>query len=137
MSESELEPGTGDFIVFPANSLVAVFHGVDMMSVAVNELKEEGFTSGDMRSFTGQAGMDGMDFDGSGHGRAAELLRYLQHFGPDRAYLERYEKYMSDGDSILMVHAPATSQKDIAANILKDHSAHSVTYFGTLVIEEV
>ena len=137
MNESERGSGAGGFVAFPIHSLVAVFHSVDKLNVAMGELKEQGFARDEVRSFVGEGGMQEMDFDGTAHGRVAELLRYLQHIGPARTYLERYEKYMQDGDSVLMVHAPQEQRKQIAADIMKKHSAHRVTYFGMLVIEEV
>jgi len=137
MSEDEERTRAEDFVVYPLHNLIAVFHGVDSLNVAMNDLKENGFARDDMRSFIGQEGIQGMDFAGSAHGRVSELLRSLQHIGPDRTYLERYEKYMQDGDCILMVHAPQTERKEIAAEIMRKHSAHRITYFGTFVIEEV
>ena len=136
MSENERRTNE-DFVAFPVNSLVAVFHRVDSLNEVIEELTKTGFGRDEMRSFIGEAGMQELDFDGSAHGSAAELLRSLQHIGPDRTYLDRYEKYMRDGDSILMVHAPQKEQKQIAADIMRKHSDHRVTYFGTLVIGEV
>lgn len=123
--------------VFPTHSLVAAFHSVDAMNAAIDELSKQGFAQNEMRSFAGEEGMNKIDFDGTARGSAAEVLRSLQHIGADCTYLERYEKYMTDGDCILMVHAPQKDRKQIAADILRRHSAYRVTYFGMLVIEEV
>ena len=137
MSESERGTSSDDFIVFPFQSLVAAFEDVDSLKAVIGELKENGFALEDIRSFVGQEGIEQMDFDGSAHGSLAELLRSLQHIGPSRTYLERYEKFMRDGDCLLMVRAPQEQRKQLAADILRKHSPHRVTYFGTLVIEEV
>ena len=131
------ETSDTDFVAFPIHNLVGVFHSADALNSVVAELEENGFAGDAMRSFSGEEGVKEMDFDGATHGRIAELLRYLQHIGPSRTYLDRYEKYLQDGDAILMVHAPNETQKQIAAEIMKKHAAHRVTYFGTLVIEEV
>ena len=137
MSESEHESGGEGFVAFPMNSLVAAFHSVEAMDHVISELKNEGFDREEVRSFVGEKGMQQFDFDGSATGTIAELLRTLQNIGPDRTYLARYEKYMQDGDCILMVRAPKEQQKQIAADIMRKHSAHRVTYFGLLVIEEI
>ena len=137
MSESKSEAAAKGFVAFPVNCLVSVFHSVDALDLVIDELTKKGFAGEDIRSFVGEEGIQELDFEGSAHGWIAELLRNLQHIGPSRTYLDRYEKYMRDGDSILMVHAPQEEQKQIAADIMKKHSAHRVTYFGTLVIEEV
>jgi hypothetical protein len=136
MNESDLDSTGDDFVLFPIHSLIAAFHNVDSLKEVMRELKKNGFASGDMRSFVGREGMQELDFDGSAHGSMAELLRSLQRIGPDRTYLERYEKYMLDGDSLLMVRVPQEKRKQLAADIMRNHSPHRVTYFGMLVIEE-
>lgn len=135
----EIERGTDsdDFVVFPIHSLIAAFHDVESMRAVIGDLKENGFARDDVRSFVGQEGMAQMDFDGSANGTMAELLRSLQRIGPDRTYLERYEKFMQDGDCLLMVRAPQEQRRQLAADIMRKHSPHRVTYFGMLVIEEV
>jgi hypothetical protein len=138
MSENEnVNVNRDDFVATPHHDLVAAFHDADSLKQAVSGLREKGFPQDSMRSFVGDEGMRALDFVGATHGLAAELLRYFQGIGPDRTYLERYERYMKDGDSLLMVHAPTTQQKESAAEILRRHSPHRITYFGTLVIEEV
>ena len=136
MSETKRQPSK-DFVAFPVHSLIAAFHSTEALNEVVDELKKNGFADEAIRSFIGEEGIRELDFEGSAHGWIAELLRYLQHIGPDRTYLDRYEKYMRDGDGLLMVHAPDEKQKQIAADIMKKNAAHRVTYFGMLVIEEV
>ena len=137
MSESKHESNAGSFVAFPLHSLVAAFHSMDEMNGVIDELTKSGFAAEDVRSFVGEEGIQAMDFEGSSHGWISALLRYLQHIGPDRTYLDRYETYLRDGDGILMVHAPGEEQKQTAADIMKKHAAHRVTYFGMLVNEEV
>ena len=137
MSESEHGTDSDAFVAYPKHSLVGAFDDIDSLRTVIGELKEKGFAQEDIRSFVGQEGIEQLDFDGASHGSMAEALRALQHIGPDRTYLERYEKYMRDGDSLLMVHAPRDDRKQVAAQIMRNHSPHRVTYFGTLVIEEV
>ncbi len=137
MSNSKHESSAEGFVAFPVHSLVAAFHSKDAMHGVIDELTKNGFAGGDIRSFLGEEGIREMDFEGTSHGWISALLRYLQHIGPDRTYLDRYEKYLRDGDGILMVHAPNEKQKEIASNVMKKQSAHRVTYFGMLVIEEV
>lgn len=137
MNEDKVESSSGPFIAAPVENLVAAFHSADSMDTVIEELKENAFAPEDLRTFSGQEGIEELDFDGSSNGPIAELLRYLQGIGPDRTYLERYEEYMRDGDCILMVRAPQKDRKQIAADIIRKHSPHRVTYFGKLVIEEI
>ena len=137
MSDTKQGSTAESFVAFPVHNLVAAFHSKDEMNGVIDELKKNGFADEDIRSFIGEKGIQELDFEGKSNGWIAQLLRYFQHIGPDRTYLDRYERYMRDGDGILMVHAPHEQQKQIAAEIIKKHSAHRVTYFGMLVIEEV
>src|SRR4051794_39825442 len=111
MRKSKCESGANDFVAFPLHCLVGVFHSIDAVNRVIDELTKNGIESEDIRSFIGEAGIRDLDFEGLAHGWISELLRYLQHIGPSRTYLDRYEKYMRDGDGILMVHAPHEKQK--------------------------
>ena len=88
MSETERDAANNDdFVAIPRHNLIAAFDELEAMHEVIDELKKNGFTRDEMRTFIGDEGMQQMDFDGSGHGTLAQLLRSLQSVGPDRTYL--------------------------------------------------
>jgi hypothetical protein len=126
-----------EFLSYPIHNVVGVFDDRDAARAAVAELISHGFAEKDIVIYHGTEGEKKIDFEGTRHGSLTTLIRALQHIGPDRTYLDRYEKYLHAGDSIVMVRVATKGRKQSAADVLHKHAVHRVTYFGLLVIEEV
>ena len=60
-----------------------------------------------------------------------------QHVGPDRMYLDRYERHLHDGHCMILVSVTNQVRKERAARILHNHTNERVTYFGLLSANEV
>lgn len=126
-----------DFITYPLHKLVSVFDSEEKMIAAVDELKANGFADDVIEAFCGLEGEHRMDFAGTDHGFWASLLRNVQHVGPDRTYLDRYERHLRDGHCMVMVSVTNQVRKERAARILHHHTNERVTYFGLLSANEV
>lgn len=138
--QPELNAGTethDDFLTYPIYKVVSVFEDPNEVEAAVNELRENGFIEDDIEAFCGWEGQKRMDFKGTRHGVWASFIRAVQHVGPDRTYLERYEKHLSDGHCMIMVKVTKKEQKEKAAEILHAHTNERVTYFGLLMADEI
>lgn len=130
-------PEHDDFITYPLHKVVSVFDDPAAVDAALAELRESGFKDDDIEAFCGIAGEKRMDFDGAGHGVWTKLLRSMQHIGPDRMYLERYEKNLREGHCMIMVSVRSKLKKERAARILHHHTKERVTYFGLLAANEI
>ncbi len=130
-------PAQDDFLTYPLHKVVTVFDAPDKMETAVLELRENGFNDDDIEAFCGYEGEKRMDFTGARHGVLATILRSLQHIGPDRTYLERYEKHLHDGHCMVLVAVRSKLKKERAARILHHHTGERVTYFGLLAADEI
>jgi hypothetical protein len=130
-------PTHDDFLTYPLHKVVTVFDDPSKMETAVAELRESGFSDDDIEAFCGFDGEKRMDFTGASHGVLATILRSMQHIGPDRTYLERYEKHLHEGHCMIMVSVQTKLKKERAARILHHHTAERVTYFGLLVADEI
>lgn len=126
-----------EFLTYPIHNVVGVFDDREAAEAAVEELRSHGFAEKDIVVYHGTEGEDKIDFAGTRHGSVSTLIRALQHIGPDRTYLDRYEKYLHDGDSIVMVRVGTKGRKQSAADVIHKHTVHRVTYFGLFLIEEV
>ena len=126
-----------EFLTYPIHNVVGVFDDRDTARAVVAELISHGFAEKDIVRYHGTEGEDKIDFEGTRHGTLTTLVRALQHIGPDRTYLDRYEKYLHAGNSIVMVRVTTKGRKHSAAEILHKHAVHRVTYFGLFMIEEV
>ena len=126
-----------DFLTYPLHKLVSVFDSEEKMESAVDELKSNGFSDDVIEAFCGVAGEHRMDFSGVEHGFWTSILRNVQHVGPDRIYLDRYERHLHDGHCMVMVSVTNQVRKERAARILHHHTNERVTYFGLLSANEV
>jgi hypothetical protein len=131
------QPGHESFMGYPLHRLVSVFESPEDMQAAVDELRESGYPEDCIEAFCGVAGEKRMDFEGIDHGTWGKLIRSLQHIGPDRTYLERYESHLQDGHCMVMVKVTNPTRKERAARILHNHTRQQVTYFGLLTATEV
>jgi hypothetical protein len=125
------------FLTYPIHKVVAVFEDRDAIEAAVEELKQHNFPADEIEALCGIEGEAQMDFEGTRHGALTTLVRAVQHIGPDRTYLERYEKNLHDGHCLIMVRVTNKLRKTLAAEILHKHTQQQVTYFGLLLIEEI
>lgn len=142
MIEEETTAETGlplhdDFLAYPIYKVVTVFKDHDEVVPTVEELQKAGFSEQDIEAFCGVDGEKRMDFEGTRHGVWASFLRAVQHVGPDRTYLERYEQHLRDGDCMIMVRVSKKEEKERAAEILHRHTDERVTYFGLLMVDEI
>ena len=141
---TQQQAGTGeaitphdDFLTYPIYKVVSVFTDPDEVQACVAELQAKGFLAEDIEAFCGWEGQKRMDFAGTRHGVWATFIRAIQHVGPDRTYLERYEKHLQDGDCMIMVSVRNKERKAKAAEILHTHTNERVTYFGLLAADEI
>ena len=125
------------FLTYPIHNVVGVFDNRAAARAAVDELISHGFAEKDIVRYHGTEGEEKIDFEGTRHGSLTTLVRALQHIGPDRTYLDRYEKYLHAGNSIVMVRVGNKGRKKSAADVMHKHAVHRVTYFGLLMIEYV
>lgn len=130
-------PAHDDFLTYPIHKMVSVFEDPNEVEAAVAELQANGFTMDDIEAFCGWEGEKRMDFEGTRHGVWTELIRAIQHVGPDRTYLERYEKHLHDGHCMILVKVTKRERKEAAAEILHRHTNERVTYFGLLAAQEI
>ena len=126
-----------DFLSYPLHKVVTIFEDPDSMEAAVAELRGSGFGETDIEAFCGYQDEKQMDFTGAKRGVLATVLHSMKHIGPDRTYLERYEKHLNDGHCMVMVSVRTKLKKDRAARILHQHTGARVTYFGLLAADEI
>ena len=130
-------PAHDDFITYPLHKVVSVFEKAAEVDAVLAELGEHGFKEEDVEAFCGIDGEKRIDFDGVRHGTLAAILRSAQHLGPDRTYLERYEHKLAEGHCMVLVKVRDALHKAKAARIMHNHTTERVTYFGSLVIDEI
>jgi len=125
-----------DFLAFPVHNVVGVFDDADAAEAAIQELRESGFPDSELAAYYGTEA-EKRNFDGARGHSLPRLLSTLQHYGPDRTYLERHERSLRDKHPLVLVHVSDKRHRARAADIMHHHTRGHVTYFGTWVIQDV
>lgn len=126
-----------DFLAYPIHNVVGVFDDAPAAEAAVTELRDSGFAENEFTVYSGVEAENKLDLSGARHGSLPALLRTLQHYGPDRTYMDRHAALLREGRLIVMVHVTDKRHKTRAAEIMHHHTKGHVTYFGTWVIQDV
>ena len=126
-----------DFIKYPMYKVVSIFTDSEKIGHAVEELESSGFSTEDVEAFCGWEGQDAKIFEGAKPGVWNQFVHAIKHVGPERTYIERYEKHLRAGDCIIMVRVANNDQKAKAAEVLHAHTNERVTYFGLLAADEI
>ena len=126
-----------DFLAFPIHNVVGVFDDPNAAEATVRELRASGFPEKEITTYHADAAAEKLDLGTTRHGRLPAFLKAMQHYGPDRTYLERHEGLLRDGCCLVMAHVRDKRRKSRAADIMHHHTKKHVTYFGTWVIQDV
>lgn len=130
-------PEHDDFIKYPIYKVVSIFEDSSKVDAAVAELESHGFRPEDIEAYCGWQGQKHLDFERAKTGIWSDLVKAIEHFGPDRTYVERYEKHLQDGDCMITVAVDNKDRKASAAEILHRHTNERVTYFGLAAMTEL
>jgi len=132
------KPGLADeFAMYPLYKVVSLFEDSATVDAAIAELREHGFEEDDIEAYCGLEGKKDLHFHGTRKGKLATFIRAIQHVGPERTYLERYEKGLDEGHCIIAVAVRNKERKDTAGRVLNHHTQERVTYFGLLAADEL
>jgi len=137
LAQEPAYPVHEEFGKYPLYKVVSVFEDSEKVDAAIKELNEHGFTIDEIEAYCGIEGEEKIDFDGTQHGIWTKFLRAVQHIGPERIYLERYEKQLRHGHCLIMVAVRNAERKHTAGRILNHHTNERVTYFGLLAADEI
>ncbi len=137
-TSDDVAAAADDFLSYPMYKVVSIFQDADKVVAAVEELQAVGFGGDEIEAFCGWQGLrEATPYRGTKPGVWEQFIHAAKHVGPERIYLERYEKHLQDGDCLIMVRVENKERKAAAAEILHRHTDERVTYFGLLMADEI
>jgi hypothetical protein len=125
---------------YPTHHVVAVLATEDQVADAAGALIGGGFLASEVDVATGSAAADRVAASVGRRGLRGLAIRVAERLGMTDEEMEikaHYEQAMRDGQFVLRVDASTDARKDVATNILSQHGAHSVNYFGRFTIETI
>ena len=123
----------GDFIPYPINRVVGTVADGDHAHAAIDELLQAGFDRQEIDVLHGEADVGRLDPTGAEHGVLTQLQRTLiRSAAPNEEYkyLMRHVEDVRAGRFVIMVLARQREQRVVAADILNDHGAKFVGFYG-------
>ncbi|HEY6826979.1 MAG TPA: hypothetical protein VI259_08975 [Gemmatimonadaceae bacterium] len=125
---------------YPTNHIGAVLDSRGAATAAVKALVAGGFLDSEIRLGTGTAAADELDATTGRRGLADLLIRFAEWIGITDEEMEtknRYEQAMRENRFVLAVAAPTADRKERATQILREHAAHTISFFGQHTIEHI
>ncbi len=129
--------GQTEPIRYPTHNLVGVLDTLEQLKGATKDLMEQGFLASETEVAQGRAAADRVDATTGRGGISGFALRIAEKLGlqnQETEFKDHYEQAMRSGKFVIRVAAPSEERKDRATEILKQHHAHSVAYFGKYTI---
>lgn len=123
------------FIADPTGHLIAILDEASAAVEAERALAAAGLT--EINVYRGADGVESIDASGSEHGAAGSLIRGIQQAFSNKDNLAEYEDAVRRGRTVIAVKADDDDLRDRAGDILDQHGAHTVNYFGQAVVRTI
>jgi hypothetical protein len=132
------DPHKKGYRFVPTKRMTAVFASPAELPEVRNDLRSAGFADKDIEIFVGKEGAEQFDVSGEHHGPVVSLLRQFQLATADEEnlYKEFDEIVRGGGAAIDILTGDDDERKERAAQILKQHHAHDVCYWGRWTVEQ-
>lgn len=122
-----------DFIPYPTNRVVGTIDDAKSARAAIEALLEAGFERDDIDVLHGQDDLSRLDPSGEEHGFLAQFQRaVMRAIKPNEEYrhLARHVEDVNAGRFVVMVLARGRDQRLKAADVLSEHGAQFVGFYG-------
>ena len=123
----------GDFIAYPTNRVVGTIDTPGPARAAIQALLQAGIAGDDIDVLHGDQDLRRLDVSGAEHGFIAQFQRTLLRLaGPaeESAHLRRHVEDVRAGRFVIMVLAKEQGRRDVVAEILSDHGAEFIGFYG-------
>lgn len=129
---------TSQPIRYPTNHVLSVIDTQEQLTPALAALEAGGFMQSELGVRCGVGAADAMAASSGRTGLSDLAMRFSDWIGLSNDEMEvknRYEAALRDGRFVVSVAAGTDERKDVAAEMLRDHGAHFVTFLGRHTME--
>jgi hypothetical protein len=100
-------------------------------------VRAEGVPEPEIAVYTGEAGADGLDADGTTRGFGSVLVRSVQFLLTDRDRLAEYQEVVEEGGVVIAGKAEDDERKHLLSAAFQRHNGRGVRYYGAMTVEEL
>ena len=132
-------PTTGE-LQYPSDHVLGVLDEAAQLTATTQALRGGGFTESEVSVMCGRAQADRLGESTGRGGLAGLAIRIAERLGIENDEMKlktRYEDAMRDGHFVVAVAAATDERKSRAAELLREHGAHTVASFGRFTITGV
>jgi uncharacterized protein (TIGR02246 family) len=122
-----------DFIPYPTDRVVGTLSDAKAAHTAIDALLRRGFAREDVEILHGEEDLTRLDPDGTEHGFLAQFQRSVMRNmrqNEEYAHLLRHVEDVRAGRFVIMVLARDRERRTIAADVLSDHGAEFIGFYG-------
>lgn len=128
-----------NFETYPTNRVVAMIDSKKEADATVSDLLNAGFDDRMIDESVGKEGLLFLDPDGTEHGFINKMIRKWQVLaqGEENKYLNRVRDNLTHGHAVVSVPALTEAARAKASDIMHQHSASDIRYYGNLYVENL
>ena len=118
---------------YPTNHVIGIINTDEDAARAVQALTAGGFLDSEIEVAAGRAAAEEMHARTGRTGLANLAIRIAERLGIADDEMEvkaHYEQALRDGRFLIVVDAPTEARQGRAAQVLRDHGAHTVNFMG-------
>jgi hypothetical protein len=132
------DPHAEGFTPQPILSVTARLDDLGDVIAAIRALKAAGFSDDDTSVFMGEEGLSKLDLHGENHGMLARAVRALESLTAEERVNLDCEAALKEGCIFVCVSTDGSDKQKATVNqILKDHNARNLSFFGRWTVEHL
>jgi hypothetical protein len=127
-------------ISYPLNHVVAIVDAPELAGAALHALTDGAFLESEVILTCGVEAADLLHATSGHSGLLDRVLQLADHLGVRNEELEErdeYEQALRRGEFVIRVLAPTEERKQRAAQLLREHGGHFITFQGRFTVEEL
>jgi hypothetical protein len=121
----------------PKNHVFGLVDRPEAIKSILQELEQRGIAEEDVQVVSRQEDTQTTEPDESGSRSLEVVARAAEKLSEEHEFSELYESKVEAGEYLVGIPTSDLIDKEAAHDILHDHGAHSINYYGQWVVEEL
>lgn len=123
-------------VLYPTGYMLAFLPNGAATRQVEEELRQSGFSDGDVMSFTGDEFIELVEAHQENKGLWSQFMESVsRHLGTEAVYVHHDLRLARDGACAVAVHVNTDADKDTARTIISAHEPLAMRYYGNTSIE--
>ncbi len=121
----------------PENHVFGLVNRSEDIETILQELGRRGIEEADVQIVRSQADAKASEPDEAKDGPLEGVVRAVERLSEEHEFNELYENKVEAGQCLVGIPISDSIDKETARDILREHGAHFINYYGQWVVEEL